>query len=67
MKAIVHSRVSTDAQERDGASLDTQERACVEFAVERGRDNVRHVRDSASGSLLERDGLEGLRAAIRRG
>ena len=65
MKAIVYSRVSTDAQERDGTSLDTQERACVEFAVERGWDIVRHVRDSASGSLLEREGLEVLRAAVR--
>jgi DNA invertase Pin-like site-specific DNA recombinase len=27
MRAIVYSRVSTDAQERDGTSLDTQERA----------------------------------------
>ena len=67
MKAIVYSRVSTDAQERDGTSLDTQERACVEFGVERGWDIVRHVRDSASGSLLEREGLEVLRTAVRQG
>ena len=27
LRTIVYSRVSTDAQERDGTSLDTQERA----------------------------------------
>jgi hypothetical protein len=27
VRALVYSRVSTDAQERDGTSLDTQERA----------------------------------------
>jgi len=31
VKTLVYSRVSTDAQERDGTSLDTQERACVEY------------------------------------
>ena len=35
MRAIVYSRVSTDAQERDGTSLETQERACVDFAGSR--------------------------------
>ena len=67
MKAIVYSRVSTDAQGRDGTSLDTQERACVEFATERDWDIVRRVRDSASGSLLEREGLNDLRGMVRRG
>ena len=34
MRAIVYSRVSTDAQERDGSSLDTQERAsCASVAT----------------------------------
>ena len=32
MRALVYSRVSTDAQERDGTSLDTQELAGVEYA-----------------------------------
>ena len=32
MKAVVYSRVSTDAQERDGTSLGTQESACSEHA-----------------------------------
>ena len=38
MRAIVYSRVSTDAQERDGTSLDTQERACLDFARQQVED-----------------------------
>lgn len=67
MRAIIYSRVSTDAQERDGTSLETQERACVELARDRGWQVVRCIRDAASGGALERDGLDDLRAALRRG
>ena len=67
MKAVIYSRVSTDAQERDGTSLDTQERACVELASNHGWHVVRRIRDAASGGALERDGLDELRAALRRG
>ena len=67
MRAIIYSRVSTDAQERDGTSLDTQERACVELAQDQGWRVVRCIRDAASGGALERDGLDELRTALRRG
>ena len=67
MRAILYSRVSTDAQERDGTSLDTQERACAELARDHGWRVVRRIRDAASGGALERDGLDELRAALRRG
>ena len=67
MNAIVYSRVSTDAQERDGTSLDSQERACLELANDRGWRVVRCIRDAASGAALERDGLDELRAVLRRG
>ncbi len=67
MRAFVYSRVSTDTQERDGTSLDTQERACVELAGDHGWRVVRCMRDAASGGALERDGLDELRAALRRG
>ena len=36
MRAIIYSRVSTDAQERDGTSLETQERACEALTSDRG-------------------------------
>ena len=67
MRAIIYSRVSTDAQERDGTSLDTQERACDELTADRGWRVVRRIREAASGGVLERDGLDELRAALRRG
>ncbi len=67
MRAIVYSRVSTDAQERDGTSLETQERACLELAADCGWRVVRCIRDAASGATLEREGVEELRGALRRG
>ena len=67
MKAIVYSRVSTDPPERDGTSLDTQERACAEYATEQGWEIVRRIRDTDSGALLEREGLTELREALRQG
>lgn len=67
MRAIVYSRVSTDAQERDGTSLETQERACLELAADRGWRVMRCIRDAASGGTLERAGIEELRDALRRG
>ncbi len=67
MKAIIYSRVSTDAQERDGTSLDTQERACAEYATGQGWEVVRRIRDTDSGALLEREGLTELREVLRHG
>src|SRR5919205_4274068 len=67
MRAITYARVSTDAQERDGTSLDTQERACLEFARERGWHVVESIRDTASGYTLDRPGMERVRRLIRDG
>ncbi|MQA00412.1 MAG: hypothetical protein GEU80_13975 [Dehalococcoidia bacterium] len=67
MRAIIYSRVSTDAQERDGTSLDTQERACLELAEGRGWTVVARIRDSASGYHLDRTGIEEVRQRLRRG
>ena len=66
-RCIVYSRVSTNAQERDGTSLDTQERACLDFAVEQGWQVVGCIRDTASGFDLDRPGVDELRAMLRRG
>src|SRR3954464_5795402 len=67
MRAIVYSRVSTDAQERDGTSLDTQERACLHFAQQQGWRVVEAIRDTASGFSLDRPGIERVRRALRDG
>ena len=47
IRAVVYSRVSTDAQERDGTSLDTQERACEEYVSANGWVLVESIRDTA--------------------
>src|SRR4051812_12574020 len=67
MRTIVYSRVSTDAQERDGTSLDTQERACLEFARQQGWRVVESVRDAASGFSLDRPRIERVRRILRDG
>src|SRR3954452_7254584 len=67
MRAITYARVSTDAQERDGTSLDTQERACLDFARQQGWLVVESVRDAASGFSLDREGIERLRVLLRAG
>lgn len=65
MRAMIYVRVSTDAQERDGTSLDTQVRACAEYAAAAGWSVVATIRDSASGFSLERPGIERVRQAFR--
>src|SRR6185369_10051682 len=57
MRAVIYSRVSTDAQERDGTSLDTQERAGVELALHAGWSIIECIRDTASGFTLDRPGI----------
>jgi site-specific DNA recombinase len=59
--------VSTDAQERDGTSLETQERACREFAGKAGWPVIECFQDTASGFTLERTGIQRLREVIRQG
>jgi site-specific DNA recombinase len=59
--------VSTDAQERDGTSLDSQERASIELAASRGWSVVRSIRDAASGYHLDREGIDALRGLLQRG
>jgi site-specific DNA recombinase len=67
MRAIVYVRVSTDAQERDGTSLETQERACIEFARKAGWLVVECIRDTASGFTLDRPSIPRLRQLLRDG
>jgi len=67
MRVIVYSRVSTDAQERDGTSLDTQERACLDFTRQPGWRVVEAIRDAASGFSLDRPGIERVRRLLRDG
>ncbi len=65
-RAITYVRVSTDAQEREGSSLETQERACQAIANRQGWRIVGTIQDVASGYTLERPGLSRLRESLRR-
>ena len=67
MRVIVYLRVSTDAQERGGTSLDTQERDSTEYARAKGETVTQVIRDVASGASLDRPGLEQVRRAMRDG
>ncbi len=66
-RCVIYCRVSTDAQERDGTSLDTQERACREYAEALGWVITSVVRDVASGFSLERQGISEVRDLASRG
>jgi site-specific DNA recombinase len=59
--------VSTDAQEKDGTSLDTQERACSEFARDNGWSIVESIREAASGYTLDRSGIARVRRLLQQG
>lgn len=67
MRAVVYSRVSTDAQERAGTSLESQERASREYAEAAGWRVIESIRDTASGYSLDRPGMAHLRELLRRG
>ncbi len=67
LRAIVYSRVSTDAQERDGTSLVTQERASHDYVDTDGWTLLESIRDTASGYSLDRPGIERVRQLLRQG
>ena len=67
LRAIVYSRVSTDAQERDGKSLDTQERASQEYVEANEWTPEESIKDTASAYSLDRPGIERLRLLLRQG
>ena len=66
-RCIIYSRVSTDAQERDSTSLETQERACTEYAEAQGWTIVCTLRDTGSGFSLDRPGIAEIRSLAGRG
>jgi site-specific DNA recombinase len=66
-RCVIHCRVSTDAQERDGTSLDTQQQECRAFALNAGWTVIDCISDTASGFSLERPGLDRVRRLVREG
>src|SRR5690348_7170403 len=65
MRAVIYCRVSTEAQEREGTSLDSQEDACRKYVLEQGYDLVGMEREAATGASVDRPGLGRLRERIR--
>src|SRR5687768_14649251 len=65
LRAVMYARVSTDAQERDGTSLDTQDRACRSYAEASGWWTLESIRDTASG--LDRPGVSRIRLMLKQG
>ena len=58
-KAIIYCRVSSDKQAREGNGLESQERACRDYAIFHKHEVLKVFKDSAiSGAKEERDGLE---------
>lgn len=67
VRALVYSRVSTDAQEQNGTSLVTQERACTEYARSMGWTVIDAISETASGYSLDRPGMARLRQLLAQG
>ena len=57
VRAVIYVRVSTDAQEKDGTSLETQQQAGIEYAEAAGWHVVECVPDVCSGYNLDRAGF----------
>ena len=66
MRTIVYSQVSTQSQERDGASLETQERACLQLAQAAGYIVVDCMREATSGRQPDEPGMARVRRPLRR-
>jgi site-specific DNA recombinase len=67
--AAIYTRVSSSVQEKDGASLETQELSCRTYAVDRGYviDEIHVYRETYTGVVFdERPRLSALRTAIGR-
>lgn len=65
--ADIYGRVSTKDQKDHGTSLDSQVKACVALAEEKGYTVDRIFREDFSGATLERPDLEAVRQRARTG
>jgi len=66
MRAIIYTRVSSDAQE-ENYSLPTQLEACRAYAQRHGFEVVSEIHDVQTGSVLERPALSKARQIVRQG
>ena len=64
-EAAIYCRVSTEAQEREGTSLDTQRAACLKYAHEHDYKVTHQFIETYSGLTLDRPKLDELRQLVR--
>jgi site-specific DNA recombinase len=67
VKAAIYCRVSTDAQEHEGTSLQTQLESCRNYCQNKGYEVAYHFSEAYSGLTLERPKLSELRELVRAG
>jgi site-specific DNA recombinase len=65
MKAAIYCRVSTDAQEKEGTSLQTQLESCLAYCQSKGYEVTQRFTETYSGLSLERPELDKLRDLVR--
>jgi site-specific DNA recombinase len=65
MKAAIYCRVSTDAQEKEGTSLQTQLESCLAYCQSKGYEVTQRFTETYSGLSLERPQLDRLRELVR--
>jgi site-specific DNA recombinase len=65
VRAAIYCRVSTDAQEKEGTSLETQMESCLGYCQKKAYDVTYHFSESYSGLELERPKLNELRELAR--
>lgn len=63
--AVIYTRVSTDAQERDGVSLDVQLRECRQYVIRQSWIHDSEFTDTLSGRRTDRPGYQELLARVR--
>jgi len=67
MRAAIYCRVSTEDQEREGTSLQTQLKGCLDYCQDKGYDTGYRFSEAYSGLKLERPKLNELRDLVRSG
>jgi site-specific DNA recombinase len=65
-RAVIYARVSTDEQKEKGYSLPSQIEACAKYADTHGLNVIAKISDDYTGTLLDRPGLDQVRAMMDR-
>lgn len=65
MKAAIYCRVSTDDQDKEGTSLKTQLRSCLDYCQQKAYQVTHKFTETYSGLTLERPHLTQLRHLVR--